>query len=427
MPLRTRIFTAAVIALSMASVTLAQQPASPPDKPPKQGGPVGQKVVKDADEYNAYIKALKTDDPAKKAAAMEAFVARYPKSVVRVDALEQAMAGYQQSGNRAKVEETANRILGLDPRNVRALAVVTVLERSHATEGQTDLVAKVREHAELGLKMLPGWKKPEGFDDASYKKMRDQMAGVFNGAAGFAALQAKDYAKAAGYYRIAVKLDPGNLQETYQLAIAELQSDPIDPGGFWYISKAITLAKGNAAALQNITDYGKAKYRQYHGGEDGWDDIVARAATQAAPSADFASTIKPALSLAEIAVKAVRENDPATLSFSDWEFVLGQRDASAANKDAAEKVWQAIRARERNGAAKLKFPVKVISASRDTILAAVTGDNQKANKADLQITTTQQMGTPPTAGASIEIIGIITDYVPSPFMFIMREGELAAR
>jgi hypothetical protein len=285
----------------------------------------------------------------------------------------------------------------------------------------------MREHAELGLKMLPSWKKPEGTDDATYRKQRDQMTGVFNGAAGFAALQAKDYAKAAGYYRIVVKLDPGNLQETYQLAIAELQGDPIDPVGFWHIAKAIALAKTNPAALKSIADYGKARYRKYHGGEDGWDDIVARAATQAAPPADFAATIKAAPTAAEIAVQAVRANDPADMSFSDYEFVLSLRDASAANKAAAEKVWQTIQTKQRNGAARLKMPVKVISATRDTLLGAITEENQAANKADLQVTMKQPMATPPAAGAAIAIIGVIADYAPSPFMFIMKDGEVAAR
>ena len=421
------ILTAAAIALWLPSVGHAQAPASPPKKPPQQAAAASQKVIKDPDEYNAYIKALNTGDPVQKAAAMEAFAARYPNSVVHLEALEQAMAAYQQSGNAAKVEDAANRILKLDPRQVRALAVVAVLERSRATQGQAEALARLREHAELGLKTLPGWKKPEGIDDAAYRKLRDQMSGIFNGAAGFAALQAKDYAKAVGYYRVAVRLDPGNLQEVYQLAIAELEGTPIDATGFWHIGRAIALAKTNAAALKNITDYGKAKYRKFHGGEDGWDAIVARAATQNAPPANFAASIKAAPTLAELAVQAVRDNDPADLSFSDYEIVLGQRDASPANKDAADKVWQVIRAKQRDGAARLKIAVKVISTTRDTLLGAITDENQAANKADLQVTMKQPMATPPAAGASIAIIGVISDYVPSPFMFVMKDGEVAAR
>src|SRR5206468_7304179 len=91
------------------------------------------KVIKDPAEYNAYMAALNDSNPLRKAAAMEAFVKQYPGSIVKTDALEQAMAAYQAAGNVAKVEETANQLLQLDPINIRALAIITFLKRASAT------------------------------------------------------------------------------------------------------------------------------------------------------------------------------------------------------------------------------------------------------------------------------------------------------
>lgn len=383
----------------------------------------GQKMIKDPAEYNAYIAALNTTEPQQKAAAMEAFVNQYPGSVVKIDALEQAMAAYQQAGNVANVTSTANRILKLDPGNVRALAIVTFLNRALAAQGDTKAAADARGDAEKGLKALAAWQKPEGVSDADFEKLRKQMAAIFHGAAGFAALQAKDYPAARDHYMKAIENDPNNLQDVYQLAVAQLEMKPLDPNGFWYVAKAFQLAQGNAAAQKSIADYGKAKYRRYHGGEDGWDQLVVATATQPVPPADFA--IKPAPTPAEIAVKAVQENAPGDLSFSDYEFVLSLRDASQANKEAADKVMQAILDKEKQGAAKLRMPVKVISATQGTIQAAITDENQQANKADLQVTMTKPMLHPPAAGAMIDIIGVITDYEPSPFTFIMKESEIA--
>jgi hypothetical protein len=68
---------------------------------------------------------------------------------------------------------------------------------------------------------------------------------------------------------------------------------------------------------------------------------------------------------AELAVMAVDQNDPATLSFSDWELILSYRDASLANRGAADRVWKAIQEKQKNGAARLKIPVKVISVDRN--------------------------------------------------------------
>jgi tetratricopeptide (TPR) repeat protein len=389
----------------------------------QQSAPAGQKVIKDAVEYNAYLAALNTQDPAQRGAAMEAFVAQYPASVVKLDALEQAMAAYQQAGNQNKVMSIAKRLLELDPGHVRALAIVTAVDRALASQGDAKALAEAGANAEKGLKSLPGWQKPEGMSDADFEKMRKQMAEIFQGTAGFAALQAKDYAGARDHYMKSIEIDPTNLQDVYQLAVAELEMKPLDPNGFWYVAKAFQLAQGNAAGQKSIEDYGKAKYRRYHGGEDGWDQLIAGAAKQADRPSDF--SVKPAATPAEIAVKAVHDNAPGDLSFGDWEFVLSFRDASPANKEAADKVMQAILEKEKQGAARMKIPVKVISATPDAIQAAITDDNQQAGKADLQITMTKPMLHPPAAGAMIDILGVITDYVPSPFAFVMKEGELA--
>ncbi|HKD80756.1 MAG TPA: hypothetical protein VKH81_13745 [Candidatus Angelobacter sp.] len=385
-----------------------------------------QKVIKDPAEYNAYIAALNTADPGAKAAAMEAFFTQYPASVVKVEALEQAMAAYQMSGNSNKVGQTAERLLQIDPANIRALAIAAFVKRATATaNNDTKLGQDVGDLAERGLAALPDWSKPEGLTDADFHKLRDQMSAIFYGAAGFAALQAKDFAKARDSYQSSVKIDPTNMQDIYQLGIADLQMTPLDPVGFWYTAKAVSLAQmqKNPTAANSIAAFGEARYKRYHGNVDGWDKVVAAAAGQTEPPPNFAVSIK-AVTPAEIACQAVAENDPDTLSFSDWEFVLSMRDAAPCNKAAADKVWDAIQDNEKQGAAKLQFTVKVISVSDKTIEAAITEENQSANKADLRVAMAEPLEKPPVPGTMIDIIGVITDYVPKPFIFLMREGEL---
>ena len=385
--------------------------------------PVQQKQIKDSAEYNMYVTALNTVDPVAKAAAMEAFVKQYPNSILKIDALEQAMAAYQQSNNLAKVEETANRILGFEPENIRALAIATYLKRVQATSGSAQAAKEMVVNAERGIKALPNWTKPEGTSDAEFKQVRDQMSAIFYGAAGFGALQSKDYARAREYYLKSVQIDPGNLQDVYQLSIADLEMKPIDVDGLWYIARAINLAKDNPTAQQSMTAYGKAKYKRYHGGDDGWDKVLASATTTAPPS-DFSHTIKAAPTPAEIAVAAVRENNPAELSFSDWEYVLSYRDDSPENKQAADRVWQTMQDKQKNGAAKLSIDVKVISATTDTVEAAVTDENQQANKADLHVVLEKPIAAAPAAGSQIKVIGVLTSYTPRPFMFTMEKASI---
>jgi tetratricopeptide (TPR) repeat protein len=414
--------------LALSGVAFAQGNTSQPSsKPAADQQASGQKVIKDPAEYNAYMTALNTPDPSAKAAAMEAFVSQYPASIVKMDALQQAMGGYQQAGNQAKVEDVANKILKEDPNDVRALAIVTFIEKNKAKTPED--FAKVRQLGERGLNALPTAQKPEGMAAADFDKLKTQMKEIFAGAAGFAALQAKDYPAAKTFLQQSVQVDPNNLEDVYRLSLAYLESNPIDKTGLWYIARAYHLAQGNAQAQQQFANYGKSKYRRYHGSADGWDQFLASVANQTTPPADI--PIAPAPSPQEVACKAVQDNPPDSLSFGDREYVLQYRDAGPqCNKDAADKVWQAIVSKQKNAAGeevKVKLPgVKVISATADSIDIALTEENQSAGKADVHVKMEKPLTKLPAPGTTTDIIGVFSDYTPNPFMFTMDKGELPA-
>lgn len=419
--------TTAALAQGTTQQPPAQQPAQQPgatDQP--SNVPTNQKTIKDPAEYNAYITALNTTDPAAKAAAMEAFVAQYPNSIVKIDALEQAMGAYQQAGNQQKVQQIANNILQLEPNNVRALAIVVFLERSQITSAATS--AKPRTDAEHCLQELPNW-HPSDVPAEEQTKLRTQMTNICAGTAAFAALQQQDYAATQKYDQEVLKGDPNDLGANYQMAIALLQSNPLNPLGFWYGAKALSIAQGqnNTQAVNQMGPFVTSRYKKYHGSLDDWQQRVTTAASQTAPPPDFVASIKLAPTQCDIAAQAVQQNGADQLSFSDWEMVLACRDKSPANKTAADQVWQTIQAKEKNGEAKLKIPVKVVAVpDPSTLEVAVSEENQQANppKVDMKVTMEKPMTKPPAPGAAIDIIGVISEYTPDPFMFTMTKGDL---
>src|SRR6266700_541571 len=432
--------TFVVLVLATAALAQGGSPSGTQGASSNQGQsvdvPANQKIIKDDAEYNAYMAALRTQTPMARAQAMETFNAQYPQSIMKIDALEQTMAAYQQvtaafhqAGNPKEVEAassalaTAYKILEINPNHVSALTVVAIIERSRVTD--LPKAAKLRAVAEKALQLLPTWQKPEGMSDADFEKSKDQMAEIFEGAAGFGALQANDYAAARAYYTKSTQLDPNNLQDIYQLGLTDLKMNPIDVKGLWYIAKAVTLDGNNVEGQKAIGDYGQSVYTKYHGGVDGWSKLLADAAKQTAIPADF--TVKAAPTECEIAADAVKQNPADKLSFSDWEFVLSHRDCSADAGAAAKQVWEAIESKQKNGEAKVKMSgVKVIAATRNSIEAALTEDNQQGNTADMHIVMGKPMTKPPAPGTSIDIIGVFTAYAPNPFMFTMEKGELPA-
>src|ERR1700704_479053 len=102
------------------------QPGAPPSQAP---------VIKDPAEYNAYVGAVQQNDPAAKISGLEAFLAQYPNSVMKTQALEILMGPYQQTGNQAKTTDTAVKLVTADACNVRALALLAYFDRVRAQGG----------------------------------------------------------------------------------------------------------------------------------------------------------------------------------------------------------------------------------------------------------------------------------------------------
>jgi tetratricopeptide (TPR) repeat protein len=379
-------------------------------------------------EYDNYMAAFNTRDPAKRATAMEVFAAWYPTSVLRIDAYEQAMAAWQAANQSDKADFIAGKLLQVDPDNVHSLAYRVYAGRMRAVQGDGAAIAPMVAAAERGLAALPKWQKPASLTDDGFARTRQQMGAVFNGALGYAALQAKDYDKARRHYREAVAAEPDNLQDVYQLAVSQLEGTPLDALGFWYAARSIVIARAakNEAAASDIDRYVRSRYRVYRGSEEGWKELLERvAAGERAPPANFVKSIPRALTPPEAAVVVVEENDPASLSFADWALVLRHRDATSANKAAADKVWKAITDKQQGGSTRLKIPVKVIAATPDVIDAAITDEAQASNIADLHIAMARPLAPLPAVGATIAVVGTLSDYRPQPFRFLMTRAELA--
>ena len=126
----------------------------------------------------------------------------------------------------------------------------------------------------------------------------------------------------------------------------------------------------------------------------------------------------------DLAVLMIEQHDPTALTVSDWEFVLSFRDASPANKAAADRVWKTIQEKQRNGATRLKIAVTVISSSANAIEAAITENNASAQTPDLHVELIAPLENPPRKGAKIVVVGGITRYIPEPFRFIMQNAEV---
>jgi tetratricopeptide (TPR) repeat protein len=417
--MKKSLVTVLLVFAGAASIQAVGQAASQP-APAGQSAQAAKPEIKNPAEYNAYINAIQQQNPAQKAEALEAFLQTYPNSVMKVDAMELLMVSYQQAGNAQKALDAANRILQADPNSVRALALLAYNYRMAGAQGgpqMQDNLAKAQQYGQQGLQALPKMQKPAGMSDADFTKLHNEMGAIFDGAVGFAALQAKNYAEAQKDFKEAVGWESQpTIADVYPLATADLEAKPMNPEGFWFIVKAANMAQG--ATTQQILDYGKKKYIRYHGSEQGWDQLVkdATASTSLMPPAGF--TVAPAPpppSPAEQAADLVKTKTPVQMSFAEWELVL-----SSGNQQAADTVWNAIKGKT------VKLQASVISATPTSVQLAGSDDDIEAKKADITLTMTKPIPTRlvPAVGSMMAFQGALDSYTPNPFMMTMTDGVL---
>jgi tetratricopeptide (TPR) repeat protein len=409
-----------VLAFAAQGFAQAAQPAQTTGAQTSAGqtsagqGQQQQKTIKDPAEYNAYMSAIsQASNPQAEAQGLESFLQTYPNTVVKEDALEQLMAAYSKVPDQAKTTDAANRLLQVNPNNVRALALLTFNLRS---QGQ---FAQAAQYAQRGLQAAETMPRPAGMSDADYKKLQDGVRLIFNGALGMAALQSKDYASAQKYLSAAIEVpeDANNLQDIYPLATAYLQANPPDyANGLFYAGKAVDLAQGqgNQVGAQQIDKFAQYYYKKFHGSVDGWDQYKQAVASAKTPQEAPAITpAPPPPTPCEFADTIMKNNpDVSQMAYGDWLFVLG-----SGNQKDADAVWNFL-----NGklipVSSPEHPAKAITATAEELQLATTDDDIQNNKADVTLKMAKPLPASevPQPGANLKgtWLGKAASYTPLP-------------
>src|ERR1041385_4964179 len=403
------------VVLALACVAAAQQPA--PSGAPAQGSSAQGPVIKDPAEYNAYVGAIQQQDPNAKISGLEAFVTQYPNSVVKKDALEALMGAYQSTNNGAKMGETADRLLQTDPNNMRALALMAYTKRMQV-QGNQDVATNLplmKQYGEKGLAALPNYTKPDGVSDADFVKLKAQMSAIFNGAVGLAYLQDKDFANAAKALKVAADANPTDFSLVYPTALAFISSNPPDLlNGIWYAGRASAVAPPNYQA--QIEKYAKAQYVKFHGGDDGWAEVLAQIKAGTTPP-EGGLQIKPAPTPAEQAHNLVTTKKPEEMDFAEWQLVL-----TKGSQEDANIVWNGIKGESRECQALL------LKASSTSLDLAASLDDIDAKKKDVELTMSGEIPAKLLAtlkeGTQTQVAGTPDSYTPDPFVITMIDGRL---
>jgi hypothetical protein len=409
-----------VLLLAAASAAAQAQAAPAGQQQPSPGatapgtaarGEQQKKTIQDPNEYNAYVAAISATDAAQKAQMMESYLQTYPNSVMKEDGLELLLKTYQSLNNETQIKASAQRLLQVNPNNLTALALLSYLDRSLAQKGGTDAPAALKEAGELGVKGLQAIEtapKPEGYSDDQWNGMKSSFRVIYLGSVGHAALQAKDYPTAQQNLKEVVVAQPNDVNSIYLLALAYLSPKPPVVEGLFWIAKA-------AGAAPQLAPYAKNQYIRYHGGPDGFDDLLAAAKT--APTIPAGFTVAPAPSPADQAADMLQKSTPEKLSFAEWQFIL-----TSGNKQAIEQVWTAIKGKP------VQLVAVVVEGGRESLKLAGSADDIDAKKTDLTVILKEPLAATrvPKAGTQLVIQGVPSTYTAEgdAFSLTFNEGQV---
>lgn len=386
-----------------------------------QAAPAGQ-VTLDPAEYADYDAAIKQTSPATQAPALDAYLVKYPKSVVKATVLQQLMLDYYQT-DHAKAITTADQVLQLSPNNLQALAI-EVAFRSEAAQAtgldaatkQTNLDAAA-DYAKKGIAVTT---KTEDITEAQFQALKKTLTPTFYSTIGLASLNKKDYPAAIEAYKaelnsvdVADTQKPGTaLQDTFYLGQAYYLSSPSDlVNCTFYTTRSASFAPdAYKTQFQPLATY---CFKKYHGGTDGYEDVVTAAKANLNPPSGFAIKAAPTPGDQVTALLAsTKEEDLPKLALSDKEFVIEN-----GKSEDADKVFGTIKGKE------VEIPnATVVTATADVVTVSVSADAVQSKTADFTFNLKTPLRKIPVAGDKITLDGTYGSYTQKPLMITMTDG-----
>jgi hypothetical protein len=352
--------------MTLASLSLVYTPAL-------RAQDSGQIEIKDPAEFNAYQQATTQSDPAAKGAALETFLQTYPQSVVKKAVLGDLIGTYQSTGDADKTLSAINRLLQIDPSNMKAIYLGVFIKRSQCLKTSDAQVCD--DAAALAQKGLIATKSAD-VSDADWKKLTDTAYPIFHSAIALDLLVSKkdsksaqaEYTKELMLFPLAATTSGTALVDTLQLAEAYSKADARDMvQAIWFYARAWNFAP--AAYKAQIEPKLEYWYKRYHGNGDGLDAVKTAAAATLFKPDSF--TIVPAPTPDKLAHDALVGGDPTKLNLEDKEFILAN-----GVKEDSDKLWALLKDQA------TPVPGVVIEATASVIKVAVTQDAKDAKVPD---------------------------------------------
>jgi len=370
---------------------------------------------KSRDEYDAFNAMATEKDPNKRISLAEAFLQKFSTSDFKDSAYVVEMQTYQQLNQPDKAVDAARKALEANPDSREALGflsyVFPFMFKADDPEA-TSKLSRADSDARHGLEVLQKWQKPQGATDEQFNTAVKGLRSVFNNAIGFVALQRKDYAAAQTSFKAAAEDNPGDVYTFYRLGLAYLYASPADyDHAVWYIARAVSLAQASKnPAGDEIDKFLKRAYVNYHGNDQGLQDIVTQAATSPNPPDGF--------KVAPMEVPKATGN-PVVDAFNTMTFPL------KLGGEKAQKTWDALKGQTIELGGVVDSVEKGADADTSLVRIGILDQTKAAGAYDIELKdSTQPHAKYLQKGDVVRFKGTADSYATTPNLVLTLVGEI---
>ena len=269
-----------------------------------------QKNWKDRAEYDLFDSITKDTTPKTRLEKLQQWEKQYPMTEWIKERRTLLLTTYAALGQPKQAVDEAKEILADDSKDFTALYYTMYFTQTMYSQAQTPDVLDGGEKAAQAI--LAGIDAPPPNVTADqWAKLRPDIELMAHVNLGFIAMQRKTWDAAEAAFQKTLQMSPNNAQVDYWMGTVIASEKKLDklPAALFYFARAATY-EGPQGALpadvkKTALTYVQRQYKNYHGSEEGFNDLLAAAKSNPTPPAGF--TIKNANEIAQAQAQSEEE------------------------------------------------------------------------------------------------------------------------
>ena len=312
------LITAAVLGLIVpAGVAAQDQPA------PAQGA---QPQYKDQAEYTLYSAILADTNPKTKLDKLQEWQTKYPATDFAKQRKQLYLDTYVKLNQPKDAVAAAKSILADDPKDFTSLYYTMYFTRAVAGANPTPDVLDQGEKATSAL-LANIDTPPPNVTAEQWKGARTPVETLGHSTLGWIAMQRKNWDAAEAEFQKTLAVDANNGEADYFMGtVLDGEKNPAKMSTeLFYFARAANYDGPGAlppAGRQQVMDFLKKAYKNYHGSDEGFGDLTAMAKAQGAPPADY--RIRTGKEIADEKQKKQDEDDAKDPQLKLWKGIKAQ-------------------------------------------------------------------------------------------------------